>query len=322
MSCERAVGKVAALAPRAGVQRLASKKAFYIGVAAGAAGLAVGGLAALVRHLGRGAQPGGGTAPRDGREASALPARAQLMPTPLDQVTDSCMTCRASPRSKPGLWYLIEGHPYCQDCAPSAARQAGASLGLPASRQRAFNRLAFLAGMQRPRPEEDDGSFSPAQRVTLSRVESRVRVRVTTDDESVGRWYFHERAYLLLDGQGQATGLAITPAVDVLRDSAGDPVTDERGRAMLRSSNYNWYLTHVGSGRAIAGPYRNPNQAHGLAEVLAQLDWKRDRLSSFSRQERWHIWRALSDYEPGLGAYRVKFRPAAFASPHDRQARR
>jgi hypothetical protein len=318
MSCERNPGKIAALATRAGVHRLAGKKAFYAGLAAGAAGLAAGGLVVLIRRAGRDRRPRLKT-PVDGRQAPALAVQDSISPADPTQLSGDCPTCSASPRSKPGMWYVIGGQPYCQDCAPGAAREAGVNLEIPAlSSSRPSHTLSFLAGMHRPEADEDDDSdFSPAKRVKLSRTEGRVRVRVVTDDDSVGQWHFHKKAHLLLDEDGQETGLAITPGVDVLRDGDGDPVLDERGRYALRSSNYNWHLTHVGSGTALAGPYQSVDQAHALAEILAQLDWKREKLTTFSPGDRWRIWRTLANYEPGLGAYRLKFRQASISSPHE-----
>jgi hypothetical protein len=221
-----------------------------------------------------------------------------------------CAGCSSSPAGKPGLWYVVGDRPYCQDCAPRAARAAGLTLGIP-SAQAMFAGAALSAVAAASDAGDGNDGFSPGRRVKLSRVEGRVRVRVVTQEDSLGQWHFHDKAYLLLDGAGQATGLAITPTVEPLRDSHGDPVKDERGRVMMRAGNYGWYLTHVGSGTALAGPYRAVDQAQGLAEILAQLDWKRDQLSSFSLAEKRHIWRALSGYEPGLGAYKLKYRQAS-----------
>jgi hypothetical protein len=124
---------------------------------------------------------------------------------------------------------------------------------------------------------------------------------VVTDDDPVGQWHFHERAYLVIGADGQETGLAITPTVTPLHDSNGDVVTDERGRAMMRTSNYGWHLTHQESGVALAGPFKKMEAAQGLAEVLAQLDWKR-KLSAFSPRESRHVRHTIADYEPNAGA--------------------
>jgi hypothetical protein len=321
MSCERNPGKIAALAARAGAHRLAGKKAFYVGLAAGATGLVAGGLVVLIRRAGKNRRPGLKAAV-NGRQAPALVAREGIKPADPDRLSGDCPTCSASPKSKPGMWYVIGGEPYCQDCAPRAAREAGVNLEIPSpAPSTPSHNLSFLAGMRRPGTDEDDRDFSPARRVKLGRTEGRVRVRVVTGDDGVGRWHFHEKAYLLLDEEGQETGLAITPGVDVLRDSDGDPIQDERGRFALRSTNYNWHLTHMGSGTALAGPYKTVDQAHALAEILAQLDWKREKLTTFSPADRWRIWRTLANYEPGLGAYKLQFRQASISSPHDTRKR-
>jgi hypothetical protein len=318
VSCERASGQVAALAARAGVSRLANKTAFYAGLAAG---LLAGGLL-LVRRAGRGRRPRSRPA-TGGDEAPTLAAQESIQPADPDTLSGHCPACSALPKGKPGTWYVIGDRPYCQDCAPEAARQAGVKLALaaPTPRSRSPDR-SYLVGMRQPSLEARDASdFSPAKRVPLTRTEGRVRVRVVTDDDPVGQWHFHQKAYLLLDEDGQETGLAVTPGVDVLRDGDGDPVRDERGRYALRSTDYDWHVSHVGSGTALAGPYRSVDQAHALAEILAQLDWKREKLTTFSRQDRFRIWRTLANYEPGLGAYRLKFRQAAVRPPDKTWAR-
>jgi hypothetical protein len=323
MSCARGANRIANLAQRVGIPRLASRNAFYAGLAAGAVGLVIGGLVAARRYRPRLAKLRRFISPsRTSSVKSAvlgdvptLPSRAGLMPADVSKLSGDCPTCHALPRSKPGMWYVIGGDPYCQDCAPEAARQAGMDLGIPP--------LSGVAGSGMSRPETDDDDqgddFSPGRRVDLMRVEGRVRVRVVTDGDNVGQWYFHDKAYLLLDEDGQETGLAITPAVDALRDSDGDVVKNERGRTMLRSTTGQWYLTHVGTGNGIAGPFDSVDQAHGLASILAQLDWRRERLMSFSPRERRHIGRVLASYEPGLGAYELRHsmpRSSGYSMPH------
>ncbi len=310
MSCERGANRIANLARQVGIPHLAGRNAFYAGLAAGAAGLVVGSLVAARRYKPRLARlrrfispsRAGSGKPALSQDVPTLSSRAGLMPADVSKLTGDCPTCHAFPRSKPGMWYVIGGDPYCQDCAPEAARKAGMDLAIPP--------LSGVAGSGISRPEADDDDqgddFSPGRRVDLTRVEGRVRVRVVTDGDNVGRWYFHDKAYLLLDEEGQESGLAITPAVDALRDSDGDVVKDERGRTMLRSTTGQWYLTHVATGNGVAGPFEGVDQAHGLASILAQIDWRRDKLMSFSPRERRHIGRVLASYEPGLGAYELK----------------
>jgi hypothetical protein len=315
MSCEKNAAKVAAQAALAGVPRLANERAFYAGLVASAAGLLAGGLL-LARRAGRGRRPRSRPTPTE-RESPTLAAQNRIQPSDPSALSGNCPSCNASPQGKPGTWYVIGDRPYCQDCAPEAARQAGVKLAVaaPTPRSRSPDR-SYLVGMRQPSIEERDASdFSPAKCVPLTRTQGRVRVRVVTEDDPVGQWHFHQKAYLLLDEDGQETGLAVTPGVDVLRDSDGDPVRHERDRYALRSTDYDWHVSHVGSGTALAGPYRSVDQAHALAEILAQLDWKREKLTTFSREDRFRIWRTLANYEPGLGAYRLELRQAGIRPP-------
>ena len=296
MSCDSTFKRVGGAARRSGLARLASRSAAYLGMAAGLGGaLAV---AALARRYGR--RLLGCPAPPDQsldagvRDVPTLPASVTVAPAGADEVAGPCVECRASPASKPGAWYVIDGLPHCQDCAPRAARRKGVALAAPAPARTPTPEAA-------PEPED---TFVPGKRVNVSLVEGRARVRVVTDDDPVGQWHFHERAYLVIGADGQETGLAITPTVTPLRDSQGDVVADERGRAVMRTSNYGWYLAHQESGVALAGPFKKMEAAQGLAEVLAQLDWKR-KLSAFSPRESRHVRHTIADYEPNAGALAV-----------------
>ena len=294
MSCDSTFKRVGEAARRAGLARLASKSAAYLGMAAGLGGaLAVAALARRYgrRLLGRPAPPSPAAGVRD---VPTLPASITVAPAGAGEVAGQCVECRASPASKPGAWYVIDGLPHCQDCAPRAARRKGVDLAAPSP-------------PRSPAPEmipEPEDNFVPGKRVNVSLVEGRARVRVVTDDDPVGQWHFHERAYLVIGEDGQETGLAITPTVTSLRDSQGDVVADERGRAVMRTSNYGWYLAHQESGVALAGPFKKMEAAQGLAEVLAQLDWKR-KLSAFSPRESRHVRHTIADYEPNAGALAV-----------------
>ena len=296
MSCDSIFKRVGEAARKSGLAHLGSKSAAYLGAAAGLGGaLAV---AALTRRYGR--RLFGRLAPPSQaqlagvRDVPTLPARVTVAPAGAGEIAGPCVECRASPASKPGAWYIIDGLPHCQDCAPRAARRKGVALAAPSP-----PRPPALEAT--PEPED---TFVPGKRVNVSLVEGRARVRVVTDDDPVGQWHFHERAYLVIGADGQETGLAITPTVTPLRDSQGDVVTDERGRAMMRTSNYGWYLTHQESGVALAGPFKKMEAAQGLAEVLAQLDWKR-KLSAFSPRESRHVRHTIADYEPNAGALAV-----------------
>jgi hypothetical protein len=307
MSCETNLNKNARAAVRNGIARLASKKVFHVGLAVGAVGLALGGLVVLPRlgrrFFARRPKPGS-DAPVDARSVATLPARVTVMATETGKLTGVCATCGSSPGDKPGMWYVLDDKPHCQDCAPRAARAAAVTLGVPSSSSPAADL-----------PLAEPDNFIPGRRVEVSLVQGRVRVRVVADDDPVGQWHFHDHAYLVLGGDGQPTGLAITPTVEVLRDSSGDPVRGERGQVMTKSNNYTWYLTHVGSGTALAGPFKSVAQAQGLASILAQLDWNRPTLSSFSPRERAHIRRTITDYAPAAGALAVAtgYRPADLA---------
>ncbi len=153
MSCDTNPNRNARTAAvRNGVARLASKKVFYVGLAVGAVGLALGGLVAIPRlgrrFFTRRTKPGP-DAPVDAGSVPALPARVTVMPAEAGKLTGVCATCGSSPGDKPGMWYVIGDRPHCQactersrsdctersrsDCAPRAARAAAVALGVPSS---------------------------------------------------------------------------------------------------------------------------------------------------------------------------------------------
>src|SRR5512136_597434 len=146
MSCDRNSNHTARAAIKNGLSYLSGKTAFYVGVAAGTAGL-VGGLVLARKPLAqaaskararlkelawRSAARGAGAPMIDPRRVPELPAGQVISPTPREKLTEKCAGCGSSPRSKPGAWYVIDGKPHCQDCAPGVARQSKQRLQAPA----------------------------------------------------------------------------------------------------------------------------------------------------------------------------------------------
>ncbi len=60
-----------------------------------------------------------------------LPARTTVSPLTNLSPTAQCQTCQTSASGKQGSWYSLGGQAYCQDCAPTAARQAEVDLVRP-----------------------------------------------------------------------------------------------------------------------------------------------------------------------------------------------
>ncbi len=323
MSCTRDTGKVAFLAGGIGIPRLASKAA-AIGVAAGLVGgvalLAVArkyarrapGLGGLAGHR-SGPMPGTPTAPRD---VPALSSRAGLLPADVSKLTGDCPGCDSSPESKRGAWYVIGGKPYCQDCAPGAAREAKVNLVLPPSPsspeppawrsgERPSVKMVFAREMSprspsikattiTPGADTDDDRKGKALRGRILDAErsveiemDRQRVKLTWDGASKRRTVDAD-AYLVLTAEGEETGLAITPRIAV-----------EDGR--LRIDDTRWGVTHLDSGVVLTEEhwFDNPIEAEGLASILAQINWRRP-VEDISKPEMADTGRTVRAYHEAL----------------------
>lgn len=91
---------------------------------------------------------------------------------------------------------------------------------------------------------------------------SRIGLRLGSDSRLVP-----VEGYVVLRPDGSDTGLAINPGLKVSQRNGVAAVVIEPGQ---------WWLTHIPSGKGIAGPYPSPEETHRLAAVLAQVDWTRD----------------------------------------------
>ena len=80
------------------------------------------------------------------------------------------------------------------------------------------------------------------------------------DSEGRSRLIRRDRAFAVLAGE-RPTGMALTPSYQIKN---GQPLTGET-----------WGVTHVDTGRLIAGGFDDLRQAEGLAARLAGLDWSR-----------------------------------------------
>jgi hypothetical protein len=298
MSCDSIFKQVSGAARRNGISRLASRAAAYAGLAAGAVGGIV--LAAVAwqcarrssrlrRLLERPAAVSAG----DNRQTPALPAQPVVAPTEAGQLSELCACCGASPRAKPGAWYVVDGRPHCQDCAPGAAERANVSLALaPAPRlngqakpgQGSPIRLIFPPGGYQawastgkvpvsaggdaaagPEGESRRGRLlDPTRGVKVELRRQRIKLAV----EGLKQFPVDADVYLVArvddDEELLETGLAVTPCVVV-----------EGGRARVDGDR--WGITHIVSGRLLTGTrwFANPIEAETLAGILAQLDWRR-----------------------------------------------
>ena len=241
MSCTQNSRSVAAAAARTGISGAVSKRAFYLG----AAGL-LGGLVLarffrqqyrLVSALASVRRPAG--AGRPGR-VQVLAGQARVDPlAPASLTSRHCSGCQAVAEHKSGLWYSIDGQPYCQDCAPGRAKKAGVSLTVPA-----------------PAPLP---ASSAAKQLSAGR-----RIRLKPGWVSIGA-IKNLDGYNVLLSNGERTGLTISPGFKVEQDGQVT-ITQDR-----------WFVNYDRAGKPLAGPYDNLNQARGMAALLAHLDWNRPR---------------------------------------------
>ncbi len=284
MSCVTNVNYIAKVTARisAAVSPLANKRGFYAGAAIGSGSglLGVGILAAqyLCRRRTNNREPGGTlrtalTPGPVGQQLPRLPARTQLKPLSNTRSTDRCISCQATAQAKSGGgWYSVNGRTYCQDCAPGAAREANIDLvaPLPPPALSAATTYAATAA----------GAANPELLQLKKRVRTRAepgQVKVQMGVDKAGKSVHYAVKGLLLDRashkasrKSMPTGLALTPALQTKTQANGDvEVQEDRTR---------WYLTHVGSGvRLGPQPYARVEDAQGIAEILAQINWHRPR---------------------------------------------
>jgi hypothetical protein len=244
----------------------------------------------------------------DARRLPALRGRLGIAPAGPNRLQGHCPTCGATPDAKSGQWYRIEGKPYCLDCAPGAAGQAGVSLVLPTpdpsplARQPSGGpalRLRF-AGGYRATPTE---RVSLAMETAAQPKENQVRGRIL--EVALGREVALSRqpvkistarggralnadAYVVRTRDGEATGLAITPRVVEENES-------------LRVDDGQWGILHLGSGQVLgAGQwFDTPIEVQGLVEILAQIDWKRD-IDAISAVEKADAEKTIRAYHEAL----------------------
>lgn len=254
---------------KCGIQAAASRRGFYAGLALGAAGLVGAGLVALARRRSREQLLGGGLPqpapqPVPLAPAAGQPAVPRLMPRPRAEPltrpplpAERCSGCRTPGGSKPGAWYRLNGQLYCPDCAPETARQVGVDLLKTApggSGQKGA--VVVTAAERRGLP------LSPEKRVRTHLLGSRIGLRLGREARLVP-----VEGYVVLRPDGSDTGLAINPGLKVSQRNGVAAVVIEPGQ---------WWLTHIPSGKGIAGPYPSAEEPHQLAAILAQVDWTRE----------------------------------------------
>lgn len=267
MSCSQNAGLAARV--KGGIQAAASRRGFYAGLALAAAGFVGAGLIALARRRSRMPLPGNAPAETAERPITLSPvvnrpavpqltARPKLAPLARSPLVERCAACGTSGGSKPGAWYRFNGQCYCPDCAPETARQAGVDL--------VKNPISPISGGQKgavvlTAGEGRAAPLPPEKRVRTHLLGSRVGVRLGNEGGLVP-----VEGYVVLRPDGSDTGLAINPGLKLSQRNGVAAVVIEPGQ---------WWLTHIVSGKGVAGPYADSETAHRLASVLAQVDWSR-----------------------------------------------
>jgi hypothetical protein len=283
--------------------RLASKRAFYAGLAAGAAGLlavVATRAAPRLRRVPSKRDAGDGVAESraDGLDLvtsqaiPALPSRKRVAPAAPDALAGkTCANCQATPQGKPGVWYVIEEKAYCQDCAPHAAGEANVDLSTPSGPSPPSISLTITppVGSTRTNQQTAPQAILAAADPRKIRVqESPVEVKTAS-----GRARIARGAYFVTTRTGTGTGLAITPVLK--KDDRGDLVTDPG----------QWVITHLRSGMAMAGPYSSIAEARRLASVLVEIDWRREP-DALSRRELASSAQIIEAYNQALAEARAR----------------
>lgn len=221
-----------------------------------------------------------------------LGGREIVQPTATDQLAGKpCAGCQAWPERKPGPWYVIAGQAYCQDCAPGPAAEANADLALVpapsmvAAPSAASSPARIKVPVKRGRGEYGRGATAvipaPAVAPVPTRLARRpVTVRVEVIDPDTGAEqpaeYAIDNAYEVLTPDGQPTGLALTPTVDIAREVLTNrPLRDAAGQVQLETDERTWNITHLASGTVARGGFADLEAARKLAARLATLDWNR-----------------------------------------------
>jgi hypothetical protein len=273
MSCENTPNRVARLACRAGLPRLASKHLFYLGAAAGIAGglllgrkrraQATARARFRLRRLTQRLVSSSGKPPAliDPARIPEMGGRRTIPPTPRDRLRDECAGCGSSPAAKPGAWYVIDGKAYCQDCAPQAVWEAGARLESPAAPASHTPAAAVPSGSRAALITPP-----PTRRVPVS---SGREVSPLDPDKRVETTL--QRKTLQVKGKLESGEIASSQVegYEILARSRYGQVTTGLGIAHLEGG---WSLTHMASGQMIAGLYETPVEAQQLACVLAQWE--------------------------------------------------
>lgn len=269
MTCSQNSGLVTKV--KCGIQTAASRRGFYAGLALGAAGLVGAGLVVLARRRSREQLLDSGSPPSTPQPVILTPAASQpavprLMPRPRAEplarpplAAERCTGCWTPGGSKPDAWYILTGRLYCPDCAPDAARQAGVDLVKtpPATPAGGGQKGAVVLNAD----NRQAAALSPEKRVRTHLLGSRIGLRLGREARLVP-----VEGYVVLRSDGSDTGLAINPGLKVSQRNGVATVVIEPGQ---------WWLTHIPSGKGIAGPYASTEETHRLASVLAQIDWTR-----------------------------------------------
>lgn len=254
MACESRSRQLALVSTAAGIPATASRRGFYAALAAGTA------LGALL--LGRWlARPKKSPSNQSG-SVPTLTGQLHLDPIPAGQLNDQqCSGCRTTARDKRGLWYAIRGSTYCQDCASTAAREGGFSLGV---------RSASIKSGVVFNPDD-----TPSVAIKLK--PGRVRVGVAQVE-----------GYTVLRARDRReTGLTITSAVKI----------DGNGQVQVNKNS--WFVNYDRVGQPVGGPFRTRQEAEGLASELARLDWNR-AIEEFSDEEIRGSVRLANNYRENL----------------------
>ncbi len=227
MACEGATRRLAAAARLGGIAALAGKKAYYAG-----ARLAALGLWRPFRHWRRASAGEKPSAP-----LPVLVTQVRVEPIPTGELPSgqSCAGCRAGIGQKQSLWYRLNGQLYCQDCAPAAARQVGATLVGPAAP------AGVMSG--------DISRLPPARPAVLR--PARLKVGLV---ENVAGY--------AVSVYGRDTGLSLVPEVKV-----------EQGQVSIDQTR--WFVLYNQAGLPIGGPFASIKAAQGLASLLVNFEWNK-----------------------------------------------
>jgi hypothetical protein len=148
---------------------------------------------------------------------------------------------------------------------------------------------------------------SPAASSVPTRLERRpVTVLVEVIDPDTGEEQSHEwvieAAYEVLTQDGQPTGLALTPRVEIAREAlTSRPLRDRAGRVQLETDQRAWNITHLASGTVARGGFAAIEAARELAARLASLDWNRS-LAEMPEEDLSRARRIVDTYERERGA--------------------